>query len=603
MPRGKLLPKDADPFAVLNSLDLAAAYLQAGGAITGSGNAMSYANFQRTYQLDPVGFALNCIEWQEGEGLTEYQKDVIAALASNERASVRMVRGGGKSFILALFVLWFALTRDGEPWRIGTTAGSWSQLKNFLWPEIHKWARRVKWSVVGRDPFDERYELQQMRLNLKTGFAYAAASNKPGLLEGLHEKHVAYVFDEAKSIPDTTFDAAEGSFSEKGRGAGAERHCLVFSTPGAPSGRFWDIHSHKHGMGNWWTRHVTIQEALDQGQIRPEWVEDTRSFYGETSTYFKQQVLAEFASDDKDAVIPLSWVEAAVERWREWDELGRPGDYSGLGLDVGAGGDTTVMACLFGNAIAELHYLPKTDDTMAAAARVIEADDRYTAGLSNDQRKLTINVIDVIGVGTGIVDRLRECGRRVDAFNAQNRSGIRDLTGTVGFVNRRAEAWWRVRELLDPRNTPTLCLPPDDRLIGDLVTPKYRILTGPVGKVQIESKDVIRRAIGRSTDAGDAVVMILASRKSGFTRAVEELKKDVFDCPRCGNPAYDFGDTIFHCPHCGNNLTLLREKDEEDGESVVSEAVGVSDWTDPRDAREGPGGEDRGDTSTDPGRD
>ena len=116
-----------------------------------------------------------------------------------------------------------------------------------------------------------------------------------------------------------------------------------------------------------------------------------------------------------------------------------------------------------------------------------------------------IAVVDVIGIGAGVVDRLREQRMAVVAFNAAEKSDRRDRTGELAFLNQRSQAWWHLRELLDPAYGPTLALPDDEELIGDLCAPKWRINSG--GKVQIESKDEIRKRLGRSTDAGDAVVM------------------------------------------------------------------------------------------------
>jgi hypothetical protein len=41
-------------------------------------------------------------------------------------------------------------------------------------------------------------------------------------------------------------------------------------------------------------------------------------------------------------------------------------------------------------------------------------------------------------------------------------------------------------------------------LTGDLTAPHWRVMSG--GKILIESKDEIRKRLGRSTDDGDAVV-------------------------------------------------------------------------------------------------
>jgi len=113
--------------------------------------------------------------------------------------------------------------------------------------------------------------------------------------------------------------------------------------------------------------------------------------------------------------------------------------------------------------------------------------------------------IDVIGIGAGVVDRLREMGYNIKAFNSSEHTDRLDVSGELGFTNVRSAAWWNLRELLDPSSDSEIALPPDDLLTGDLVSPHWRIMSG--GKIQVESKDDIKVRIGRSTDHGDAVVM------------------------------------------------------------------------------------------------
>lgn len=48
-------------------------------------------------------------------------------------------------------------------------------------------------------------------------------------------------------------------------------------------------------------------------------------------------------------------------------------------------------------------------------------------------------------------------------------------------------------------------VPRSEMLLADLTTPHWKVLSG--GSIQIESKDDIRKRLGRSTDEGDAVVM------------------------------------------------------------------------------------------------
>ncbi len=61
-----------------------------------------------------------------------------------------------------------------------------------------------------------------------------------------------------------------------------------------------------------------------------------------------------------------------------------------------------------------------------------------------------------------------------------------------------------MRELLDSELGEPIALPDDELLIGDLTAPHSRVVAG--GKIQVESKDDIRKRLGRSTDSADAVI-------------------------------------------------------------------------------------------------
>ena len=111
-----------------------------------------------------------------------------------------------------MVILWFALTRDGKDWKVVTTATSWLQLTKYTWPEVHKWARRIRWDIIGRDPFDDSRELLDLSLKLSTGQAFALASNDAAAVEGAHADHLLFVYDEAKTIPDDIWDAMTDEF-------------------------------------------------------------------------------------------------------------------------------------------------------------------------------------------------------------------------------------------------------------------------------------------------------------------------------------------------------------------------------------------------------
>lgn len=496
------------------------------------------------YLYDPVGFARDCVNWPRARRLFPYQAEVLEHVITHRRVAVRGPRGLGKTTISALVVLWFAVTRDAAEidWKIGTTAGSFMQVSVFTWPEIHKWARLLKPEMLGRGSLNERTELLTLKIRLKFGEAFAASVDNPYLIEGAHADQVLFVFDESKAIASSVFDSVEGTFSNAGTG-GREAYALSISTPGEPAGFFYDIHARRPGTEHWWARHVTKDEAIAAGAISADWCEQSRKRWGEDSALYHNHVLGEFYSADEDGVIPLSWAEAAIERWRAWDKAGRPdsGGPQVLGVDVArTGSDKTVIALRDNWTIKELRTTSR-EDTMSTAGRV--------AGILDSEPGATA-AVDVIGVGAGVYDRLREQGHNVEAFNASAGTRRRDASNEFGFSNSRAAAHWNLRELLDPSRRPEVALPPDDELLGDLTAVHWRVMSG--GKIQVESKDDIRKRIGRSPDRGDAVMIALWVGGISWAEAY-----GLIECTNCGEmfPEETDGAPTTACTSCGQAPT------------------------------------------------
>lgn len=458
--------------------------------------------FRRTYRDDPVAFIRDCFNWKEGEGPAPYQEEIAAELPVKQRVSVRGPHGLGKTALEAQLVLWFATTRDGEDWKVPTTASNWRQLTNYLWPEIHKWTRMLKWQALERVPFKQSNELLQLSLKLNTGEAFAVSSDNAGYIEGAHADSIFYCFDESKMISATIFDAAEGAFSGQGIG---EAFALCISTPGEPVGRFFDIQSRKPGYEDWWVRHVTKEEAIAAGRMGAKWAEQRKRQWGEASAIYQNRVEGNFAAADEDSVIPLSWVEAAVERWHNLNRTNGFGPLTRIGGDVARGGaDSTVLAHRHGNAIKELRRYRHGDTMLTAGYISASLQLNPSAGV----------IIDTIGVGAGVFDRLKEMGLRPDGFNAGEKTLKHDRSGEMLFVNKRSAAWWNMRDILDPHSGDNIALPPDDMLLGDLVAPKWSM--NSIGKVLVETKEDVRARIGRSTDYADAVMMAFWEDRTSF---------------------------------------------------------------------------------------
>ena len=423
--------------------------------------------------------------------LADYQTDEFAKLGTNRKVAVRGPRGSGKTMPAALAFWWFASTRElaGIDWKAPTTAGSAAQVRHYLWPEIHKWHGRIRWDVLGLEPPALGKELFQTDLKMRHGQGFGRATDDPALIEGAHADHILMIIDEGKSVVDGIWDAVEGFFANPG-----EHYAFALSTPGAPAGRFYDIHSRKPGYEDWTPIHVTIADAIGAGRVAEDWRAQRERQWGSDSTLYRCHVLAEFAGEE-DGVIPLDWVEAAIERGKLLERKCIP---RRLAVDVADSGvDATAIAFRDGKDVYRLDmFTHQTDPTLAAEW----AMERAVKG--------TEIIVDSIGVGAGTLSNLkRETGVTVKGFVAGAGTNRRDRTGEIRFANLRSAAWWNVRELLDPQYGENITLPDNDMLLGDLTSPTWREVAG--GKIQVESKDDIKKRLGRSTDAGDAVIMVL----------------------------------------------------------------------------------------------
>lgn len=441
---------------------------------------------------------------------TRYQEDVLRKLVERKRVAVYAPHGVGKTALSAWVTLWAVCAFDTDV-KVVTTASAWRQVKHYTWPEIRLWASRMDWGAAGMMPLRRKREILDTSISVGNKQAFAVASDDPALIEGAHATTLVYVFDEAKAIPAGVFDAAEGAFSNAGDDTGSQAFALAISTPGERSGRFYDICVRKPGYEDWQVRHITVDEAIAEGRISRQWVEDRRAQWGE-ATVFQNRVLGEFSDSSEESVVPLSWVERAIERWHACEGKGEGAVY--LGVDPAyKGEDRTAIARLRGRVFEELETFAKKD-TMETAAMVEARARKYVAALT---------AVDIIGVGAGVFDRLAEQKVRVLAVNVAHRAEWRqgkpmtDDSGQLTFVNLRSALWWIVREALDPNGVDPVSLPPNDKLIGDLTAPTWRFRAG--GQIEVESKDTMRGRIGRSPDCADAVALALyaalrAQRKS-----------------------------------------------------------------------------------------
>jgi hypothetical protein len=217
------------------------------------------------------------------------------------------------------------------------------------------------------------------------------------------------------------------------------------------------------------------------------------------------------ARQDADfQVIPTQWLIEAQARWKA--DGFKAYAMTAMAFDpAGGGADAAEFAMRHGGWYAPL-VTTKGEET---------ADGSASAGLIVKHRRDAAPVVVDVGGGYGgaVTLRLKDNSVPHIGFNGAGSAMGHTIDGQLKFANKRAEAWWRFREALNPdqQGGSVIALPPDPELRADLAAPTYEV---SARGLLIESKDDLRKRLGRSPGKGDAVVMALSEGNAAVKREI-----------------------------------------------------------------------------------
>lgn len=430
------------------------------------------------YYDDPVGFAMDCI----GVAPTFQQRALLKSAASHRQTAVRSGHGVGKTAALAWLIWWFLCTRYDA--QVPCTAPTGHQLNDILWKEVTKWHGEL--SPIFANEFEIKEDKIKNRERPKTWFAAArtARVEKPDALQGFHGEHLLYVAEEAAGVEDVIYDPIMGALTEQ------DNRLVMVGNPTRLSGFFYDaFHRSREDFS---CLHFNAEESP---RVTSDSMAYWRDKYGEDSDEYRIRVLGEFPKAEFDQLIPLDLVEAAIAR-----------EVSPVGVNVWAvdparfGDDASALAKRRGDVVASVADR-RGLDTMQVAGWVA----REYKDTSKYERPTAI-LVDVVGLGAGVYDRLRELGFPAVAVNVSE-----SASDSKRFVNLRAELWFNFRDWLKQRRGK---LPKDDGLIAQLTSVKYQHTSA--GKLQIEAKENLKKRGLPSPDKGDAVIMTFMPVANAF---------------------------------------------------------------------------------------
>ena len=418
--------------------------------------------FREKVRSDPVWF----IEHVLKSSLWPKQRDIVNAVRDSAEVSVRSCHASGKTYTAARIVHWWLASWDDAV--VISTAPTFRQVEQILWREIRS-------SAAGRGLYPPAAVLNTKIQLSDKWFALGLSTDNPDQFQGFHSPHLLVIGDEAPGIGEEIFQAMDGLTATK---------TLLLGNPTQNTGRFADTFK-KQNVAK--IQISAFDVPMIPGLITEKDIIKIREYYGEESDVYRVRVLGEFPKSDVDTLISVDDVYKAMQRevtvLPQWEKK--------MGVDPARFGDdrTIIVIRQMERVLIKEHF--SKQDTMQTVGNIIR--------LAKEYKVLPTNInIDAIGIGAGIVDRLHEQGWDVCGINV-----ALPAKDTEHYLNLRAELYDVARQWIKKAS-----MPQDDDFY-ELANVKYRFNSS--GKLQIESKDDMKKRGLPSPDVADAVVLTLAT--------------------------------------------------------------------------------------------
>lgn len=466
----------------------------------------------RSYKKDPARWARE----RASVHLWSKQRDIIESVRDHPQTAVHSCHAIGKSFVAATTVAWWLDVHPVGEAFVVTTAPTDKQVKAVLWREINRLHTRA--GLAGRTNLSEWYIGKEL-----VAFGRKPADQDPTAFQGIHARYVLLVLDEACGIPKELWDAGSSIVSNE------HSRTLAIGNPDDPVGEFaqncrpgagWNIiHVGYHHTPNFTGEPVA--EIVKDSLIAPRWVEERKKKWGESSAIFTSKCKGLFPTEGTSGTIPYAWANAC----RDLEFPESAGDLVECGIDVGAGGDRTVIRERRGMRAGREEVFVDADP-MRSVGRLVEKINEWGA---------TKVKVDNIGIGWALTGRLRELssvhnpqGALVgDTTHSAEVVGVnfgeRPTEGREKqYLNKRAEVYWSVgREYSRLRQWDLGAA--DDDVIAELTASTYEILDS-FGKIKIEPKDKIIERLGESPDRAEALLLAFYSPIRMITTPAQQLQ-------------------------------------------------------------------------------
>lgn len=412
-----------------------------------------------------------------------------------DRFALKACKGPGKSTLAAWVVLWF-LTCFTDP-KILATSITAENLRDGLWAEIAKWRNNSPMLIEILVWQSERIFMKERPetwfCSARTWAKDADKTKQANTLAGQHAQHTMIVLDEAGDIPKGVL--AAGLAHHGTQGDDTEIHItLILGNPTAIDGAlgFACIEDRQ----NWWVKEITGDpDAPDRAKrIDIEHARREIETWGRESPYVLVNIFGQFPPQQDNKLLGAEAVRQAMRITFPEGIWGTSPRLMGLDVARSLVSDRSTLCRRQGSMVFPFRSW-RINDLMQLVGMVIWECREWEPDAI---------FVDMIGLGSGVLDRLRELGLPAIGVN----SGLppRDR---LRFENKRAEMWWEAHLAVKGQGgIPGLALPDDGVLAKELCEPIVKF--GRSGKLMIESKDDMKKRGVNSPDLADALVLTYA---------------------------------------------------------------------------------------------
>ncbi len=398
-----------------------------------------------------------------------------------KRAAVRSGKGTGKTASIVVLAFWFALTMN--PRWVVVIAPTMRQAKNIITE-----AQRLvdDGHPILREICDFTTEKITFFKKSTWKIQCVAAAHETNI-QGMHDKGLVILMDEASGVSDAINEACESTLTN-------ERSYLIKTgNPNFASGHF-------HGCFVGPNAHLYHKlqfnseesEIVDQSNVRR-----LEAQYGRDSDEFRVSVLGEFPLSDAKVIITRKMLEEQpyLDAHYLVQEEHRRSFWRhrfACGIDIANQGSDESAFCFRsgGYAIPAGFEAFSKQEPMAVLQRAFQV--QHNLGIPDDQ---IVYVFDATGLGNALTPVFHQQGKYCLPIVFNSAAVDR------GFKNVITEAYFCLRHMLLERSA---CLPQDHMLWEELCSRQYKIDNDTI---RLEKKEEHRKRLGRSPDRADAAVL------------------------------------------------------------------------------------------------